>query len=484
MAEIPATGDLPDELFEQYGHEVLGLIREFFATIDDRPVLATIAPEELRALLAEELPAAPIPFEETLRATREKIIPHLTHWNHPGFHAYFANSAAYPGILAETLAAALNVNAMLWRTAPAASALEEVVLGWLAELVGYPADSDGVFVNGASLATFYALAAARDSVGPWDVRREGLSGRDLPRLRMYCSDQTHNSIDKAAIALGIGLNNLVKISTDDRFAMRPDSLRTAIQADRDAGFVPFAAVSNLGSTSTAGFDPLAEIDGICREYGMWHHIDAAYGGLWRIVPEVRELTGDVGLGDSLVINPHKTLYTPMEATVLYCKRRGLLRETFSVAAEYLATSEQDVPNYMDFSLQLGRSFRSLKVWMIMRTFGVDGLRGRMQEHLRLARDLARQIAGHPDFELLAESPFGLVSFRARPRGMRPGPGLDELNQRLMAQVNASGHSYISHTALPAGYALRVSIGNIRTAERHVAQLWNALVAGLDALNAS
>ena len=482
-------GDWTPEEFEQYGQEVIGLIRDYFAGIEERPVLATIPADELLALLDGPPPQEPEPFERILADTRERIIPHLTHWNHPGFHAYFAITGSGPGILAEAATAAFNVNAMLWRTSPAASALEKVVLRWMAEMVGYPGDADGVLVNGASLASFYALAAALDATG-LNIREEGLAGRDLPRLRLYISDQTHSSLDKAAIALGIGLKNVVKVPSDGRYRMDAGALADLVAQDVAAGDRPFAVCATVGTTSTASVDPLEPIATVCREFNLWLHIDAAYGGFWGLVPETRTALGDLSLGDSLIVNPHKTLYTPLEVTAFYSKRRGALRDTFSLIPEYLRTPPDPLAvNYMDFSLQLGRSFRALKLWWVIRAFGIEGLRRRMAEHTRLARELEAWAAADPDWEVLSSSPFPLVCLRAVPAAWRAAYAdpathpavqaeLDRLNTAILDRVNAGGTSYISHTVLREGYTLRVAIGNIRTEERHIRALWAALRAAL------
>ncbi len=485
-----SLGDWSPEELEQHGQEVLAMIREYFTHLEERPVMATSVPEALLAQLDAPLPEEPEPFEQILADTRERIIPHLTHWNHPGFHAYFANTGSGPGILAETATAAFNVNAMLWRTSPAASALETVVLRWLATMVGYPPEADGVLINGASLASFYALGAALDATG-LNIREEGLAGRDLPRLRLYISDQTHSSLDKAAIALGIGLNNVVRVPSDAQYRMDPVALAERIVADRNAGYRPFAVCATVGTTSTASVDPVAAIAAVCREYDLWLHVDAAYGGFWSLVPEARKAAGDLSLGDSLVVNPHKTLYAPMEVTAFYCKRPGALRDTFSLIPEYLRTPPDPLAtNYMDFSLQLGRSFRALKVWWVIRTFGVAGLRRRMAEHIRLARALESWAAADPNWVVPATSPYPLVCLRAVPAAWRAAAAdpatqaavqarVARLNQAILDRVNAGGRAYISHTVLRDGYTLRVSIGNIRTAEPHIRALWDQLRSAYD-----
>lgn len=481
-------GDWSPAEFEAAGQSVLHLIRDHFEHVGEIPVLTRAGARELLQMFEAPLPADSTPFAEILADTKAKVIPNLTHWNHPNFFAYFAISGSGAGILADTLTSALNVNAMLWKTGPAASALETVVLRWMAEMVGYAPEADGVLVNGASLATFYALAAAREETG-LNIREEGMIGRDLPVLRVYCTEHAHSSIDKAVIALGLGLKNLVKIEGDEGHRMRPDKLRAAVEADLARGYKPIACVAVAGTTSTGAADPLAEIGAVCREHGLWLHIDAAYGGFYNLVPEIRAQVDDLSVGDSVVINPHKGLFTPLEVTALYSRRKGKLAAAFSLVPEYLRTEPQDGSvNYMDFSLQLGRSFRSLKLWWIIRTFGRKGLAARMAEHLRLARELEAKVKAHPDFERIGESPYPLVCFRLFPQALRAeyesageerrreiGQQVDSLNLALMAAVNADGMQFISHTAVREGVILRVAIGNIRTMDKHVELLWEKVL---------
>jgi len=485
-----SLGDWSPEEIERAGHEVLALIREHFEGIDDLPVLTEMSARDLNALLEASPPDEPIPFDLTLAETRAKIIPNLTQWNHPSFFAYFAVSSSGPGIVAETLVAALNVQAMIWKTGPAANALETLMLRWLARMVGYPEDADGVLVNGASLATLYALAAAREAAG-LDIRERGMAGRDdLPVLRVYTSEHAHSSIDKAIIALGIGLENLVKIPGDEQLAMRGDLLARAVEEDLAVGRRPIAVMATAGTTSTGAVDPIAAVAEICREHGLWFHLDAAYGGFYNLIDEVRAAAGPFELADSVVANPHKGLFTPLEVTALMCRRRGVLPQAFSIVPEYLVTDrEEGAIDYMDYSLQLGRQFRALKLWWVIRSFGLSGLRARMTEHRRLAAELSRRVREHPDLLEPASSLYPLVTLQAFPEAWRGDPDararVDELNQAVMRRVNAGGERYLSHTVLPeAGYVLRVSVGNIRTEERHVDALWDALVAAVEAETAA
>jgi aromatic-L-amino-acid/L-tryptophan decarboxylase len=491
-------GDWTPEELERAGHDVLQTIREYYAGLDDIPVLTDIQARDLQHLLDSPLPEEGVAFDQILADTKEKVMPHLTHWNHPNYFAYFASCSSGPGILADTLISALNVNLFLWKTSPAGSALEQVVLRWMAEMIGYDPTADGVLVNGASLATFYALAAAREATG-LNIREEGMIGRNLPVLRCYATEHAHSSIDKAIIALGVGLNNLVKIPGDAQHRMRPDLLRKAVAEDLARGYKPFAVVAVVGTTSTGAVDPLAEVGAICREYDLWLHIDAAYGGFYNLVPEIRAQIPDFNHGDSIVVNPHKVLFTPLEVTTLYSSRKGKLAAAFSLVPEYLRTEPQDGSvNYMDFSLQLGRSFRALKLWWIIRNFGTRGIALRMAEHRRIAAALNERIAQHPDFIPVGSSPYPLVCLKAFPRDLQAefasadsdrrqaiAQYLDRLNAATLERVNADLRHFITHSAIKGdGYFLRVAIGNIRTTEQHVMGLWTKIEEAARAADAA
>jgi aromatic-L-amino-acid decarboxylase len=367
-------------------------------------------------------------------------------------------------VLAEFLSAALNVQAMLWRTSPAATELEEVVLSWLRQLIGLPEPFEGVIYDTASISSLHALAAAREQAVA-GVRGRGLAGRaDLPRLRVYCSEHAHSSIDKAVILLGLGHDSLVRIEADAELRMRPDALVGAIDADRRAGVLPVAVVATVGSTSSTSVDPVGAIASVCARERIWLHVDAAYAGVAAMVPECRWILRDAAAADSVVVNPHKWLFTPFDLSVLYCRRMDVVRAAFSLTPEYLETAETgSVRNLMDTGIQLGRRFRALKLWMVIRHFGAEGLRGRLAEHMRLARVFAAWVEASPAFELVAPVPFSVVCFRAR--------GTDELNAALLERLNGSGKLFLSHTRLNGRYTLRLAIGNLHTTESHVSAAW-------------
>jgi aromatic-L-amino-acid decarboxylase len=376
------------------------------------------------------------------------------------------------------LTATLDVKAMLWRTSPAATELEQLVTDWLRQMLGLGDGWFGMTTDTASMSSMLALAAAREARPELAIRERGMAGRaDLPRLRVYASEHAHSSIDKGALALGVGLENVVHVAADDEFRMKPDSLAAAIAADRERGYLPMACVATVGTTSTSSIDPVPAIAEICRRESVWLHVDGAYGGVLAIVPEHRYLLDGVDAGaDSLVVNPHKWLFTPFDCSVFYVKKPEILKRAFSLVPEYLVTREQDsVVNYMDYGVQLGRRFRALKLWMVIRAFGVEGLIERLREHRALAQKLAGWIEETANWELAAPVPFSLVCLRFTPPGTS-AMERDRLNEAIMHAVNASGEMFISHTKLSGRFTLRLSIGNIRTGEGQIAAAWDRLQA--------
>lgn len=465
-------GDLPPEELASALHRTADLVLEHLARIEELPVLPAVTPGEVAAALPLAPPAEGEPMATVLADYERLIAPNVTLWNHPGFMAYIATSSSGPGIVGETLAATLNLNAMLWRTGQAATELEERVCDWLRQMLGLPACFAGHINDTASIGIFLALAAARERAVP-GMREEGFgAGGELPRLAIYTSDQAHSSVDKAAIALGLGLRAVRRIPAGPDLRLAPAELAAAIERDLGAGVKPLAVVATAGTTSTGAIDPIAAVGEIARWHGAWFHVDAAYGGGAAICPEVAaRLAGWEG-ADSIIVNPHKWLMTPLDCSVLFLREPALLKGAFSVLPEYLRTADSGVNNLMDYGLQLGKRFRALKLWMVIRAFGVEGLRERIREHLRLAQVLARWVGEDPGFELVAPVELGIVAFRAS-TGFHPEEE-DALNERVMAEVNATGKVFLSHSKLRERYVLRVVIGNIRTEERHVAMAWELI----------
>lgn len=473
-------GDMPAEEFRRHGHELIDWIADYFDHIEELPVLSQIEPGDLKSQLPVAPPAHGEPMPDILADIDRLIVPALTHWSHPSFFAYFATSTSAPGIFGELLSAAFDVKSMLWRTSPASTELEEVTLDWLRQMMGLDKGMTGFIYDTASVSSMHAIAAAREGV-ELRIREEGMSGRsDLPLLRVYASEQAHSSIDKGIITLGLGQRSLRKIPVDDEFRMIPDALAEAIAEDKRNGILPFCIVATVGTTSTSSIDPVADLIPIGEEHAMWLHVDAAYGGSAAIVPEMRHILEGCDRADSLVLNPHKWLFTPFDCSVLYCRHLDLLRRAFSLVPEYLRTPEQEkVRSGSDYGVQLGRRFRALKLWMIIRYFGHEGLAARIREHCRLAQLFASWVEASPDWELLAPVPFALVCFRAVNSSAGEDEGaqakrLDALNEAIMHGVNATGKAFLSHTKLNDKLTLRLSIGNIRTTEKHLQQVWELL----------
>ena len=473
-------GDMPREDFRRYGHEIVDWIADYFERMETLPVLSQNQPGDLKNALPASAPERGENFPQIFGDVEKLILPAVTHWNHPNFHGLFSTSTSSVGVFGEMLAAAFDMKAMLWRTSPASTELEPVVLDWLRQMMNLTEDFHGIIYDTASVSTLHAVAMAREKLN-LGIRENGMSGRsDLPLLRVYCSEQTHSSIDKAVVLLGLGTRALVKIPTNERFEMDSEKLREAIRDDISAGNLPLCVVATVGTTSTTALDPVDKIADICRRNNIFLHVDAAYAGSAAIVPEFQTYFKGWERADSIVTNPHKWLFTPFDLSVLYVKDLDLLKKTFSLVAEYLKVTET-VTNQMDYGIQLGRRFRSLKLWFVMRYFGQEGLRERIREHCRLARAFAGWVDDSENFEMLAPVPFALCCFRAAPPTTRTFVSdelrekyIDELNERIMNEINASGEAYLSHTKLNGKFTLRLSVGSIRVEERHLRKVWDLL----------
>jgi aromatic-L-amino-acid/L-tryptophan decarboxylase len=461
-----------DDVLGEGLDRVAAWIRRYFEHPEAYRVMPAVAPGQIAAALPEEAPEEGTAFEEIFADFERIVVPGTTHWNHPRFFAYFATSAAPAGIAAEALAATLDVKAMLWRTSPAATELEEVTMRWLGQLLELPSTWTGVIYDTASIAGFTALAAAREALG-LQIRQLGMTGRDLPPLRIYITAETHSHVEKAAIALGVGQRNVVRVPCDDAHRMRPDALRAAIEADRDAGMLPLAVVATVGTTSTTSIDPVAAIAEVTQAQKVWLHVDAAYAGMAAIVPEFHSMLDGVERADSLVVNPHKWMFVPMDLSVLFLKDESVVRRAFSLVPEYLTTPEAGVVNYMDYGLQLGRRFRALKLWFVLRHFGVQGIREHLRRHIALAQEFASWVVAEPGWEALAPHPLSVVCFRSAPPGLGEAE-LESLNAAILQAANAGGEIFISHTKVDGHYALRLAIGNLRTQRSDVQHAWDVL----------
>lgn len=439
-------------------------IDEYFSHPERYRVLPSVRPGDVVAALPAEAPERPESFERIMEDFERIVVPATTHWNHPRFFAYFATSSAPAAIIAEALSATLDVKAMLWRTSPAATELEEVTMRWLGKLLALPDSWTGIIYDTASIGGFTALAAAREALD-LGIRERGMTGRNLPVLRIYITEHTHSHIEKAAIALGVGQENVVRVACDVEFRMRPDALDDAIARDLAAGLRPMAVVATVGTTSTTSIDPVPAIARVTAKHGVWLHVDAAYAGMAALVPEFANLLDGVAEGaDSLVVNPHKWMFVPMDLSVLFIRDESVLRRAFSLVPEYLTTPEGDAINYMDYGLQLGRRFRALKLWFVLRHLGAEGIRDRLRAHVALAQEFAAWVRSDEEWEILAPHPLSVVCFRHRT--------VD--NERLMHAVNDTGEVFISHTKIDGTYALRLAIGNLRTQREDVEHAWALL----------
>lgn len=478
-------GDMEPAEFRSAGHRVVDLVADYLAGLETYRVLPTIEPGAVKAQLPASPPAQPEPLDQVLGDFTRLIQPNITHWQHPGFMAYFASTASGPGILGEWLSAALNSNVMFWRVAPASTELEETVVSWMRQMLGLPDTFDGMFTDTASMSTLLSIVAARHRVPGLDARERGLAGRpEAPRLMLYCSEEAHSSTEKGAIVAGIGREGVRRIGTDDRLRLRIDLLEQAIAADKARGLRPFCIVGMAGTTSTNAVDPLPEIAALARREGLWLHIDAAYAGTAALVPEMRPLLAGWEQADSIVTNPHKWMFTPFDASLLLFRQPEVYRDAFSLTPEYLKVKDTGpVHNFHDYGIQLGRRFRALKLWLMIRYFGAEGMANRIREHLRLTRLFLSWLDHDPDWQQLAPAPFSTVCLRHRPAALAPRENepevaaeLDRRNQAILEKVNASGEIFLSHTKIHGRFTIRVTLGNLRQEERHIERCWALLKA--------
>lgn len=456
-------------------HRVADWIADYRATIESRAIVPRLAPGDIRAALPDRAPARGEPVERVLAELDSIIMPGIVHWGHPAFLGYFGSTSNGPALLGEMIAAALNVSAMTWRTSPAATELEGVVLAWIREMIGLPEAFTGIVYDTASVALMHALAAARE-VAARDVRRRGIAGRgDLGAFRVYASDQAHSSVEKSAIVLGLGEENVVRVPSDERFRMDVGALARAIELDRAAGMRAMAVIATVGTTSTASIDPVREIAAVCSANDVWLHVDAAYGGALAMLPERRDVMDGAELADSVVVNGHKWLFVPLDFSALYVRRPELLRAVFALTPEYLRgdSTASGAVDYMDYGIQLGRRFRALKAWMALRAFGREGMEARIREHCRLAELFAGWVEADRYYSMAAPVTMAVVCFRFSPPGASAEES-DSLNERIVEAVNAGGDTYLTHTTLRERCVMRVGVGNVLTEERHLALAWRRI----------
>jgi aromatic-L-amino-acid decarboxylase len=497
-------GDTPPEEFRRQLHELADWIADFRENLGSLPVAPNDKPGAILVAIPAEPPERGEPFEKILRDIDQLIVPGMVHWSHPMFLGYFGWTTTAPAILGEIITAPLNVNAMTWRTCPAATELETLVIDWIRQWMHLPQEFGGVVYDTASVGVMHALAVAREEAAP-SVRKHGLVGAGAPVFRVYASEQAHSSAEKAAIALGLGEENVQRVPTDAAFRMDPGALRKMIARDVRENLKPLAVIATVGTTSTASVDPVPEIAKICRENNMWLHIDGAYGAGFAILPEDKSLTNGWSEADSIVVNPHKSLFVPLDFSVLFVRDLERLRRVFTLVPEYLRGDTVEAQkNYMDYGIQLGRRFRALKAWVIFRSFGRDGMATRLREFVRLADVLADWIKSDNRFELVAPVSMGVVCFRfigrdpavaggrpslsARPAVApystdRPNESdLDGLNSEIVETINASGRAYLTQTKLRSRTVMRIGLGNVLTTEEHLRRAWEMIRETAEELN--
>ena len=466
--------DMPSNEFRASGHQLIDWIADYLNDIEKYPPLSQVNPGDVFNRIPKSPPKKGEEIQKVLDDVDKILMDGVTHWNHPGFMAYFNSTSSGPGILAELLTAGLGINGMLWKTSPAFTELERSMMNWFRQMVGLPENYWGIIYDTASTSSMHAIASAREQLN-LGFREKGMAGRsDVPRLRMYCSEHAHSSIEKGALTLGIGLEGIKKISVNDKFEMIPAKLEEAIKDDLKNGWKPFCVIATVGTTSTTSVDPVEEIAGICEKHNLWLHIDAAYAGVTAMIPEMKWITKGWESADSIVINPHKWMFTPMDLSVYFTSKPEILKQAFSLVPEYLKTKQDDeVENLMDYGIQLGRRFRSLKLWFIIRYFGVEGLAERIKDHIELAKEFAGWVDNEKKFDRMAPVPFSTICFRYNP-GNKTEEEVNKLNEKLLEEINASGKIFLSHTKLNGKFVIRLTIGSIRHEKRHISEAWELI----------
>jgi aromatic-L-amino-acid decarboxylase len=462
--------------FRRFGHDFIDWIADYFENVGNYPVKSRVKPGDVKKRLPQAPPDEAEPMDRIFRDFEDVVMPGITHWQHPGWFAYFPANNSPASVLGELLAAGLGSQGMVWQTSPAATELEEVVLDWLRQMIGLPEGFSGVIQDTASTATLCALLTARERATNFAVNARGLAAP----LTAYASEESHSSVEKGVKIAGFGRENLRLIPTDDRFALIPSVLEAAILKDKAAGLVPACVIATVGTTSSGAIDPVAAIAEICRRHGVWLHVDAAYAGTAAILPEKRWVLDGAGLADSLVFNPHKWMLTNFDCSAYFVRDPETLVRTFEIHPEYLKTGvDAEVKNFRDWGIQLGRRFRALKLWFVIRGFGVAGIRDMVREHIRLAGEFKNWVGLDERFEVLAPVDLSLVCFRLR--AGRPEGGLDDLNRELLERVNASGRVFMTHTTLRGKFTIRLVVGQRTTAEANVREAWEIIRREADAV---
>jgi aromatic-L-amino-acid/L-tryptophan decarboxylase len=460
--------------FRKYGHELVEWMAGYMDNIESYPVKSKVKPGDIFKKLPSDPPSEGEPFSSIMKDLEEIIMPGITHWQSPNFFAYFPSNNSYPSVLAEMITAILGAQCMIWETSPAAAELEEKVMNWLRDMIGLPASFEGVIQDTASTSTLAAILTARERKTGFRSNSEGAAAS--AGLRVYCSSQTHSSVDKAVRIAGIGKNNLVKIGVNEAFSMDPEALRTAISNDIKNGLTPCCVIATIGTTGTTAIDPLKAIGEVCSSFGVWLHVDAALGGTALILPEFQWMLEGKEYADSFVFNPHKWMFTNFDCSAFFIRDVQSLLKTFEILPDYLKTRTRgQVNDYRDWGVPLGRRFRALKLWSVIRSYGVEGLQEKIRYHISLAKKLSEMISGEADFEILAPVTLNTVCFRYKPAGLSELQ-LNTLNERINHQLNDSGSIYLSHTVLNGKYVLRMVTAQTNVTIEHVSKAWDLIRA--------
>ncbi|MDD5506898.1 MAG: pyridoxal-dependent decarboxylase [Bacteroidales bacterium] len=461
------------EEFRQYGHSFVDWMADYFKEVECLPVKSQVRPGEIFRQIPELPPADSETIDQIMQDFQQIILPGMTHWQSPNFFAYFPANSSYPSVLAEMLTAALGAQCMVWDTSPAAAELEEKMMNWLRQMTGLPGNWSGVIQDTASSATLVAILSAREKYSDFLINETGIHHHKS--FRVYCTSETHSSLEKAVKIAGLGKKNLIRVEVDQQLRMRPEDLEQAIENDLKNRKAPLAVVATLGTTSSTAVDPLEPIARICRKYDIWLHIDAALAGTALVLPEYRWMIRGIENADSFVFNPHKWMFTNFDCSAYFVKDREALIRTFEILPEYLKTKSRGMVNdYRDWGIALGRRFRALKLWFVIRNFGVQGIQDRVRLHITLARKLADEIRKQSDFELMNEPQLNSVCFRYRPARVAQDRELDALNEKLLSILNASGKVFLSHTRLNGKYTIRMVTSQTYVQDKHVMMAWDLI----------
>ena len=467
--------------FRRQAYLMVDWMADYLETVENLPVKSQVEPHQIYNQLPSSPPETSDSMETIFEDFKNIILPGITHWQSPNFFAYFPANNSYPSILGEMLTAALGSQCMIWETSPAAAELEEVTMNWLKEMTGLPSNWEGVIQDSASSSTLAAILSARERASGFSINNQGFTSKE--KFRIYCSTETHSSVDKAVKIAGLGRINLKKIGVDDNFALNPEALEQAIVQDLSNGFTPMCVVATLGTTSSTAIDPVEKIAAICNKYNIWLHIDGAYAGTALLLPEFRWMIKGIEKADSFVFNPHKWMFTNFDCSAYFVKDKEPLLRTFEILPEYLRTTTRGkVNDYRDWGVQLGRRFRALKLWFVIRNFGVEGLQEKIRLHIGLGQYFAQLVENHPEFEILAPHPFSVVCFRYIPEGVNDMDRIDAVNEMLLKCINKTGKAYITHTRLDSKYTLRMVIGQTNVTKQHVDAAWKLICNTAKGLN--